>query len=136
MLNLFKRFFGTQTKRSSSNVIAKNRLTVVLIQDRAGLTSRELEQFRTELIRVIEKYFVIDVSGFDIDYKRQSDCTILSISSPVLVKRLVDHAERENLSINPDSDDQTQDNSSVGISLEAEVIRNVEDSEVQNKRDT
>lgn len=88
MFKFLKWIFGSGNRRSASNFIAKNRLTVVLVQDRTGLTSRELEEFRASLISVIEKYFVIDVSGFDLDYKRQGDCTILSISSPVLIKRL------------------------------------------------
>ncbi len=97
--NVFGHFFGKKNRRSASNFIAKNRLTVVLVQDRAGLTSRELDEFRSALISVIEKYFVIDVSGFDIDYKRQGDCTVLSISSPVLVKRVNNKAIESEIEI-------------------------------------
>ena len=86
--SLFKSLFKNElTDRRPSSVIAKNRLTVVLVQDRAGLTSKELEQFKKELLVVLEKYFVIDVGGFDIEYKRQGEYTVLTISSPVIVKR-------------------------------------------------
>jgi len=86
--SLFKSLFKNElADRRPSSVIAKNRLTVVLVQDRAGLTSKELEQFKKELLVVLEKYFVIDVGGFDIEYKRQGECTVLTISSPVIVKR-------------------------------------------------
>lgn len=39
------------------------------------------------MVEVIERYFVIDESGFDIDYKRDSDLTTLVINSPIVVRR-------------------------------------------------
>ncbi|MCS6893576.1 MAG: cell division topological specificity factor MinE [Deltaproteobacteria bacterium] len=126
MLSFFKKLFCRKSPRSASNVIARNRLTVVLVQDRAGLTSKELDQFRAELISVIEKYFVIDVSGFDIDYKRQADCTVLSISSPVLIKRFSDKVQPQT-SKEADS-----------LKLEVEVIKSNDSQKVAagiNERD-
>jgi len=81
---LRKTIFGSR-KASRSN--AKNRLQFVLVQDRAGLTNEEMSAFKKELVAVIEKYFVIDEQGFDIDYQRNSDNTVLLINSPVIVKR-------------------------------------------------
>lgn len=90
MLGWLRRLVDRGGERSASNRIAKNRLTVVLVQDRAGLTSSQLDRFRNELIAVLERYFVIDASGIEIDYKRQGEYTVLSISSPVLVRRMLD----------------------------------------------
>ena len=39
------------------------------------------------MVAVIEKYFVIDETGLDVSYKRETDSTMLIINSPVVVKR-------------------------------------------------
>ncbi len=83
VLNSFKKLFGG---RESKN-LAKSRLHFCLVQDRAGLSSEELTAFRKELVSVIEKFFVIDENGFDINYKRESDTTTLLINSPIVIKR-------------------------------------------------
>ncbi len=73
--------------RRRSNVVAKSRLQLVLVQDRAGLTNEELAQFRREMMEVIQRYFVIDESGFDVNYQRSDDATTLLINSPIIVRR-------------------------------------------------
>lgn len=73
--------------RRRSNVVAKSRLQLVLVQDRAGLTNEELAQFRREMMEVIQKYFVIDEAGFDVNYQRTDEATTLLINSPIIVRR-------------------------------------------------
>ncbi len=80
---LKEKLFGASRSKS----VAKSRLHFVLVQDRAGLTNEEMASFRRELVDVIERYFVIDEQGFDIDYERAGDTTTLLINSPVVVKR-------------------------------------------------
>jgi cell division topological specificity factor len=81
---LKKRLFGND---SASKAVAKSRLHFVLVQDRTGLTNEEMAGFREEMVKVIEKYFVIDKEGFDIKYHRLADTTTLLINSPVIVRR-------------------------------------------------
>jgi cell division topological specificity factor len=81
--NFQGRFFGGESSKSQ----AKNRLQFVLVQDRAGLNNEELSQFKREMIAVIEKYFVIDESRFDISYQRATESTTLLINSPIIVRR-------------------------------------------------
>lgn len=66
----------------------------MLVQDRAGLSSDELAAFRKELVGVIEKYFVIDEKGFDINYARESDTTTLLINSPIVVRKVKSQSQR------------------------------------------
>lgn len=84
MFASLKHFFGNGRESKS---LAKSRLHFVLVQDRTGLTNEELAGFKRELVGVIEKYFVIDEHGFDINYKRDSDTTTLLINSPIIVRR-------------------------------------------------
>ncbi len=83
MLTFIKNLFGG----SSSKNVAKSRLQFVLVQDRTGLTNEELAGFKKELVEVIERYFMIDKSGFDVSYKREGETTTLFINSPIIVKR-------------------------------------------------
>lgn len=86
MFALLRNLFGGSSDRTSKSV-ARSRLHFVLVQDRAGLTVDEMAAFKRELVGVIEKYFVIDEQGFDIDYRRDSESTTLLINSPVIVRR-------------------------------------------------
>jgi cell division topological specificity factor MinE len=81
---LKKKLFG---ESNESRETAKSRLHFVLVQDRTGLTNEEMAGFREEMVKVIEKYFVIDKEGFDIKYHRLADTTTLLINSPVIVRR-------------------------------------------------
>jgi len=126
--SLFKSLFKNElADRRPSSVIAKNRLTVVLVQDRAGLTSKELEQFKKELLVVLEKYFVIDVGGFDIEYKRQGECTVLTISSPVIVKR----SSQDDIKVQESTSQTSEMGNQVGIGGEIEI--EVERSSLKEK---
>ncbi len=82
---LKKRLFGSDNESKS---VAKSRLHFVLVQDRTGLTNEEMAVFRQEMVKVIERYFVIDKEGFDIKYHRLADTTTLLINSPVIVRRV------------------------------------------------
>ena len=81
---LRKRLFGDNAE---SKAAAKSRLHFVLVQDRTGLTNEEMAGFREEMVKVIEKYFLIDKEGFDVKYHRIEDQTTLLINSPVIVRR-------------------------------------------------
>ena len=52
-------------KKSSSNV-AKDRLKLVLVSDRANCSPDIMEQIKNDIINVISKYIEIDLEGLDI----------------------------------------------------------------------
>lgn len=53
-------------KRKSSSMVAKDRLKLVLISDRAGCSPEIMEQIKNDIIAVISKYVVMDSEGLDI----------------------------------------------------------------------
>ena len=57
--NLFK-------KSPHSKDVAKERLKLVLINDRTGLSPKMLEELRVEILKVISKYLEIDEKSLDI----------------------------------------------------------------------
>ena len=52
-------------KKSSSNV-AKDRLKMVLVSDRANCSPDVMENIKNDIIQVISKYMEIDAEGIDI----------------------------------------------------------------------
>ena len=66
MLDLLK-LFG---KPKSSKDVAKERLKLVLIHDRANLSPQFLEMLKSEIIKVITNYMDVDESALDIQLTR------------------------------------------------------------------
>lgn len=53
-------------KKKASGSIAKDRLKLVLVSDRAGCSPEVMEQIKNDIITVISKYIEIDLEGLDI----------------------------------------------------------------------
>ncbi len=77
--NIRNRFFN----RKLTTVTAKNRLQMVLVQDRSGLSSSDMENFKKDLLEVIAKYFVIEKRALDVEWKRSESETALVINTPI-----------------------------------------------------
>ena len=74
--NLFKKRFSHNT--------AKNRLQMVLVQDRSGLSNDEMNDFKKDLLDVISKYFVLENTAVDINWERENQATALVINTPIM----------------------------------------------------
>lgn len=73
---------------AASKLAAKSRLHFCLVQDRSGLSNEEMVRFKSDLLEVIKRFFIIDDSGFEVEYKRETGSTTLLINSPVLRRKL------------------------------------------------
>lgn len=60
ILDIFKR------KDKSSKNIAKDRLKLVLIHDRANANSKFIEELREEILEVLSKYVEVDEDTLDV----------------------------------------------------------------------
>jgi cell division topological specificity factor len=58
--------FGNFSKKQRSGDIAKNRLQLVLFQDRMNTSPRMLEMLKSDIIKVIATYVEIDEDELDI----------------------------------------------------------------------
>ena len=81
MLDMLMKVFGKQEKRSGQ--IAKERLQVVLIHDRASVSPELMDQLKNEIIDVISKYMVINKSEMEISLANDSDSVALVANIPV-----------------------------------------------------
>lgn len=53
-------------KKKASGNVAKDRLKLVLVSDRANCSPEIMEQIKNDIIQVISKYIEIDSEGLDI----------------------------------------------------------------------
>jgi cell division topological specificity factor len=67
-----------------SNETAKNRLQMVLVQDRSGMTSKDMDFFKRDLMEVISKYFVVETKNLQVEWRRNDATTALVINTPVV----------------------------------------------------
>ncbi|MCL4125607.1 UNVERIFIED_CONTAM: hypothetical protein GTU68_040372 [Idotea baltica] len=56
---------------------------MVLVQDRAEMSSADMDNFKKDLLDVISRYFVIDQSHMLVEWERSDSETALVINTPV-----------------------------------------------------
>lgn len=81
MLDILSRFFGRED--ASSKTVAKERLRLVLVQDRASLSPQVMESLKSDLLKVISEYLEIDDDGFAVDFSRHEDAMALVANIPI-----------------------------------------------------
>ncbi len=70
-------------KKEKSGKVAKKRLQMVLIQDRASVSPDVMEKLRDDIIQVISKYMVINKSDMEISLENVEDSVALVANIPV-----------------------------------------------------
>lgn len=143
----FKRFMQSEKKElvadttnTQSKDAAKERLHVVLMQDRANVSADFLELMKEEIIEVIKKYIVIDESKIDVRLTNQENedgsigAPLLHANIPILNIRNDAKGEvlNEEQSAYTDSNNQkadSNDNNEDSNSIEKESEENQEQAE-------
>ena len=64
--NFFKKLVKSETKETPSKNTAKERLHLVLMQDRAHVSADFLELMKQEIIEVIKKYIEVEETAIDV----------------------------------------------------------------------
>ena len=84
------RWFRSLTKRESEQLkevlskdTAKQRLKLVLIQDRLELAPDKLEEMKKEIWNVVSKYMVVNEEFMEFDVRRLDDLTVLLSNTEV-----------------------------------------------------
>lgn len=84
-MNIFKRLLGRG--EPSSSEIAKDRLRLVLVQDRVNLSAEKMTELKDELIKVISKYVEIDRDGIEISLSQNARQSRLTANIPLVGAR-------------------------------------------------
>ena len=81
-MNLFEIF-----KKKNSGNVAKDRLKLLLVSDRANCSPDIMEQIKNDFINVIKKYMEIDCDGLDIQIT-QTESDTENGSVPALIANI------------------------------------------------
>jgi len=81
VLDFINRIFGRES--SSSRNVAKERLRLVLVHDRAGVSPELLESLKADLINVISNYMEIDKDGLEVSLDSSENQVALVANIPV-----------------------------------------------------
>jgi cell division topological specificity factor len=88
----FFKFFMGESKKSKN--VAKERLKLVLVHDRADCSQDFLDQIKGDLIKVISNYMDIDMNNMDIRMtrtKRDTDDTMIpALVANIPIKQMKD----------------------------------------------
>ena len=84
MLALIQKMFGREN--SASKDIAKERLRLVLVHDRASVSPQIMEAMRDDLIKVISKYMEINES--DMEFSLTNDKSAVALIANIPVQRM------------------------------------------------
>lgn len=84
-MNVFQRLLGRREPKSRD--IAKDRLQLVLVQDRVNLPPDKMDQLKDELIQVISKYVEIEQDGIEISLTKNGRRSRLTADIPVIAAR-------------------------------------------------
>ncbi|MBQ7199536.1 MAG: cell division topological specificity factor MinE [Selenomonadaceae bacterium] len=81
MFDVLMKIFGRSEKKSGQ--IAKERLQVVLIHDRACVSPETMEQLKGDIITVLSKYMDINRSAMEITLENDANSVALVANIPV-----------------------------------------------------
>ena len=78
MRELMRWLFGLADRGSeSSSDVARNRLRMVLIQDRIDLSPEKMEQMKREIWEVVSRYMVVDDDFMEFEVRRLDELIML-----------------------------------------------------------
>ena len=80
--------FADFFRKKSSGSVAKDRLKLVLVSDRANCSPEIMEQMKNDIIQVISKYMEIDMEGLDIKIS-QTEVDGSNVPVPALFANII-----------------------------------------------
>ena len=102
IINFFKKFGKQEVENEKSKDTAKERLHLVLMQDRANVSADFLEMMKQEIIDVIKKYIDVDEGEIDVKLTNKtnddgtSGAPVLYANIPIVsIKNKLDDTKKE-----------------------------------------
>lgn len=90
---LRERTRGHNTDSHDAGAVAKERLSVLLLNDRIQLPPQQLDALKQELLAVIAKYVEVDSSNCEISIEKLANTRQMAIVSNIPVKRVFKEQE-------------------------------------------
>ena len=137
IIKFFKRFSKEENKDSKDT--AKERLHLVLMQDRANVSADFLELMRQEIIEVIKKYIEVDERAIEVRLtnKENSDGTVgaPALYANIPIVTIKDEARKVNINkekATSEEDKQEDEEKETSVEESKEDKKDVEESEKEN----
>ena len=135
ILKFLKKMIKKEEKSSTSKDTAKERLHLVLMQDRANVSADFLDMMKQEIIEVIKKYIEIDESAIDVRLtnKENSDGTngAPALYANIPIVNIKD--ETRKMANKDQSKDEKVENKDENKDIITEKIEENKDSELEEK---
>lgn len=80
-MTIFDRWFGKKEETAKS--VARDRLRMVLQQDRSSIPAPTMEKIRADILAVLCKHLDIDEREFDIAVEREGEAVALTANIPI-----------------------------------------------------
>lgn len=137
IIKFFKRFSKDENKDSKDT--AKERLHLVLMQDRANVSADFLELMRQEIIEVIKKYIEVDERAIEVRLtnKENSDGTVgaPALYANIPIVTIKDEARKVNINkekVASEEDKKEDEEKETSVEESKEDKKDVEESEKEN----
>ena len=118
-------FFRQAEEEENSKDVARNRLRVVLMQDRTNLTPQLLERMRGELVELLSKYLEMDKEALELNLDQDGEQMALALSIPVI--RAKDEEEIEKAIAEEEAKRKEQEKAEEETEEDAEETEEVEE---------
>lgn len=132
-------FQAEKVEGENTKETAKNRLKLVLMQDRSNLEPETMAQLREELIEVISKYIVIDKEALGLNLDGDGESMALMLNIPVIrakkpeeIREALEAAKNKAEEIK-EVEVETEDSTVVEEEREQENIEIVEETEATDE---
>lgn len=135
IINFFKRFGKNEKEKSKST--AKERLHLVLAQDRAHISADFLEMMKQEIIEVIKKYVDIDEDAIDVRMTNKPGEDGI-VGAPALyanipIVTIKNEARKLEGTVNKKSENASENNTEEQINEEKEETKDIGDEKLEEE---
>lgn len=130
VISFFKRIGKKEALEDKSKNTAKERLQLVLMQDRANVSADFLDMMRQEIIEVIKKYIDVDESQIDVKLtnKTNEDGTV---GAPALYANIPIAGIKENVRRQEEAPKESKEDKQETEKTEEKVEASTENDEVE-----
>ena len=129
-------FFRQAEEEENSKDVARNRLRVVLMQDRTNLTPQILERMRGELVELLSKYLEMDKDALELNLDQDGEQMALALSIPVIrakdeeeIQKAIEEAEAKKAAKAEEESEESDESNEENEDSEGKAEETSEDTE-------
>ena len=133
-------FFRQAEEEENSKDVARNRLRVVLMQDRTNLTPQILERMRGELVELLSKYLEMDKDALELNLDQDGEQMALALSIPVIrakdeeeIQKAIEEEEAKKAAKTEEESEESDDETEDSEAESEETTEEIESTEEETK---